>query len=103
VETLVQKLLTRTGLLSIAEISELLGFHEVTLRNWVRDGKLPAVRIGGQWRFDPTELAGSADPSVTLGIYSHVIGDSQRRAVEKVAGILDYSGLQTGVKTELIQ
>jgi integrase len=36
---------------------------------------------------------GHADPSVTLGIYSHVIGDAQRRAVEKVAGfwtILDY-------------
>ena len=46
---------------------------------------------------------GHADPSVTLSIYSHVIGDSQRRAVEKVAGILDYFGLQTGPKTELIQ
>ena|SRR5438445_5801216 len=46
---------------------------------------------------------GDADPSVTLGIYSHVIGDSQRRAVEKVAAILDYPGLQTEVKTELIQ
>jgi integrase len=46
---------------------------------------------------------GHTDPSITLGIYFHVIGDSQRRAVEKVAGILDYSGLQTEVKTELIQ
>ena len=46
---------------------------------------------------------GHADPSITLGIYSHVIGDSQRRAVEKVAGILDYSGLQTEPETELIQ
>jgi site-specific recombinase XerD len=43
-----------------------------------------------------------ADPRVTLGIYSHVIGDSQRRALEKVAGILDYFGLHTGVKTGLI-
>jgi len=46
---------------------------------------------------------GHADPSVTLGIYSHVIGDSQRRAVAKVAEILDYFRVQTGVKTELIQ
>jgi integrase len=46
---------------------------------------------------------GHADPSVTLGIYSHVIGDSQRRAVEKVAGILDYFGLQAETKTQLIQ
>ena len=56
-ETLVQKLRARTGLLSIAEVSDLLGFHEVTLRNWVRAGKLPAVRIAGQWRFDPAVLA----------------------------------------------
>jgi excisionase family DNA binding protein len=57
VETLVQKLLARTGLLTIAEVSDLLGFHEVTLRNWVRAGKLPAVRIGSVWRFDPVEIA----------------------------------------------
>jgi excisionase family DNA binding protein len=57
-ETLVQKLRVRTGLLTIAEVSDLLGFHQVTLRNWVRAGKLPAVRIAGQWRFDPAELAG---------------------------------------------
>lgn len=33
---------------------------------------------------------GHKDARVTLGIYSHVIGDSQRRAVEKVAEVLDY-------------
>jgi Helix-turn-helix domain len=43
-ETLVQKLRARPGLLTIADVSELLGFHEVTLRNWVRAGKLSAVR-----------------------------------------------------------
>jgi excisionase family DNA binding protein len=46
-ETLVHKLLARTGLLTIAEVSDLFGFHEVTLRNWVRAGKLPAARIAG--------------------------------------------------------
>ncbi len=29
-----------------------------------------------------------ADPRITLGIYSHVVGDSQRNAVEKLAAIL---------------
>jgi len=33
---------------------------------------------------------GHTDARVTLGIYSHVIGDSQRRAVERVADVLDY-------------
>jgi integrase len=46
---------------------------------------------------------GHADPRVTLGIYSHVIGDSHRRAVEKVAEILDYNGLQSQEGSELIQ
>jgi integrase len=32
---------------------------------------------------------GHADPRVTLGIYSHVIGEAQRNAVEKIALILD--------------
>jgi transposase-like protein len=36
-ETLVQKLCARAGLLTIAEVSQLLGFHPVTLRNWVRE------------------------------------------------------------------
>lgn len=57
-DTLVQKLRARAGLLTIAEVSDLLAYHEVTIRNWVRAGKLPAVRIAGQWRFDPAELAG---------------------------------------------
>ena len=35
---------------------------------------------------------GHADPRVTLGIYSHVIGESHRNAVEKIAAILDPSG-----------
>jgi excisionase family DNA binding protein len=44
-------------MLTIAEVSELLGFHQVTLRDWAREGRLPALRIAGVWRFDPVELA----------------------------------------------
>jgi excisionase family DNA binding protein len=57
-ETLVQELRNRTCLLTITEVSDILGFHVVTLRNWARAGRLPAMLIAGQWRFDPTELAG---------------------------------------------
>jgi excisionase family DNA binding protein len=44
-------------MLTCAEVSELLGFQEGTLRDWARDGRLPALLIAGAWRFDPTELA----------------------------------------------
>lgn len=37
---------------------------------------------------------GHADPRVTLGIYSHVIGESRRDAVEKIAAVVDSSGPQ---------
>jgi hypothetical protein len=43
------------------------------------------------------------DPSVTLGIYSHVLGDSQREYAEKVAELLDYPGLQKHGPAQLIQ
>lgn len=29
-----------------------------------------------------------ADPRVTLGVYAHIIGDSQRKAVERVSEVL---------------
>jgi excisionase family DNA binding protein len=56
-ETLVEKLRARTGLLTMAEVSKLLSFHPVTLRDWARAGRLPAALIAGHWRVDPTELA----------------------------------------------
>lgn len=33
-----------------------------------------------------------SDPRITLGIYGHVIGDSQRNAVDRIAEILDTNG-----------
>lgn len=46
---------------------------------------------------------GHADPRVTLGIYSHVIGDSHRNAVEKIAAVLDPNGPQEKVKSKWVQ
>lgn len=44
-----------------------------------------------------------ADARTTLGIYSHVIGDSQRRAVEKIAAILEPNGAKMQESSEWIQ
>jgi hypothetical protein len=46
---------------------------------------------------------GHIETSITLAIYAHVICDAQRRAVERVAGILDYFGLQSEPDNELIR
>lgn len=38
------------GLYSVGEVAELLGLHVRTVRGYVRDGRLKAVRIGKQYR-----------------------------------------------------
>jgi excisionase family DNA binding protein len=37
---------------------------ERTLRNWVTEGRLPAVRVGGRLRVNPADLDGLAEPVV---------------------------------------
>jgi integrase len=44
-----------------------------------------------------------SDARITLGVYGHVIGDSQRTAVEKVAKLLAPSGPKSECSGELIQ
>lgn len=44
-----------------------------------------------------------SDPRITLGIYGHVVGDSQRNAVEKVARILCPDVPETEQSSEWIQ
>jgi excisionase family DNA binding protein len=56
-ENILRKLSARTGLLGIAEAAALLDVHEVTLRNWVRTAKLPAIRLSGRWKIDPLQLS----------------------------------------------
>lgn len=41
---------------SVNEVAERLGLHVRTVRTYVRDGKLPAVRIGKQYRITPEAL-----------------------------------------------
>jgi excisionase family DNA binding protein len=55
--TVIEKLRSRTGFLTVPQVCELLTFHPVTVRDWIREGTLPAVRIANQWRIDPAELA----------------------------------------------
>jgi hypothetical protein len=45
-------------MLPFGEVDGVSGFHERTLRKWVRAGKLLAVRKVGQCQGHPAELAG---------------------------------------------
>jgi excisionase family DNA binding protein len=37
--------------LTVKEVSELLKIHESTVYKMVREGRIPAFRIGSEWRF----------------------------------------------------
>ncbi|MBF6331749.1 helix-turn-helix domain-containing protein [Nocardia transvalensis] len=43
-------------LYSVEEVAERLGLHVRTVRGYVRDGRLPAVRIGKQYRIAHADL-----------------------------------------------
>ncbi len=38
------------NLLTISQVARYLKLHELTVRRLARDGELPAVKIGRQWR-----------------------------------------------------
>ncbi len=43
-------------LLTIDEIAEFLHMNPMTVYSWVKDGKIPAFKIGKVWRFRKTEI-----------------------------------------------
>jgi excisionase family DNA binding protein len=45
------------GLYSVEQVAELLNLHVKTVRNYVREGRLNAVRIGKQYRIAGQDLA----------------------------------------------
>ncbi len=51
-------------LLTPQEIAERLGFRVDTVYSWIRNGKLPAYRIGGLYRVDEEDLKAMIGPKV---------------------------------------
>ncbi len=49
---------------SVEQVAELLGLHVRTIRNYVRDGRLHAVRIGKQYRIAHADLEAFTGASV---------------------------------------
>ncbi|MEQ4716957.1 helix-turn-helix domain-containing protein [Nonomuraea sp. B19D2] len=45
---------------TVDQAAKLLGLHVKTVRNYVRDGRLPAVRVGKQYRIAKEDLAAFA-------------------------------------------
>lgn len=43
-------------LMTTREIAEYLKLHQITICKLSKEGKIPAVRIGGVWRFDKDKI-----------------------------------------------
>lgn len=54
------KMITTKGgdkmMYKIKEVARILGFNEWTVRGWVRDGKIKAVKIMSEWRIPEEEV-----------------------------------------------
>ncbi len=42
--------------LSVLEVAEQLGFSDQTIVNWIREGKLPATKIGRRYRIRRSDV-----------------------------------------------
>lgn len=45
-----------TGYISIDDAAKYLDIKTITLRNWIKNGKVPAHKIGKLWKFKLSEL-----------------------------------------------
>lgn len=61
-------------LYSVEQVADLLGLHVKTVRNYVRDGRLKAVRIGKQYRIARADLE-----SLTGGPVAAPVRETVRR------------------------
>jgi excisionase family DNA binding protein len=55
--TIPEKLEARTDFIKPKEAMRIIGTDKNTLARWVREGTIPATRIGKSNRFDPGKLA----------------------------------------------
>ena len=56
--------------LSVAEMAQEFGIHEMTFYRMIRDKKLPAFKIGSQWRIRRSDLENwlSNQASTNVGV-----------------------------------
>lgn len=50
-------------LLTVSEVADLLRINKSTVYRMAKQGRLPATRVGRQWRFRKSVLDGMLDPT----------------------------------------
>jgi len=62
--------------LTVAEVAELLKLNQQTVRNWIDQGSLPAVRVGRRVRIRRTDLERVLDEGATQGSAAQPVSQS---------------------------
>lgn len=57
------------GLIGVKDLAEFLKVHPNTVYKFVRDGSIPYVKVGGQYRFFKPDIAKWLDGSKSLVIH----------------------------------
>ncbi|NUR89303.1 MAG: helix-turn-helix domain-containing protein [Nonomuraea sp.] len=77
---------------TVEQVADLLGLHVKTVRGYVRDGRLNAVRIGRQYRVSPEDLAaftGTPRPARHVEASTIVqIDGADRAEVDRLSSLL---------------
>jgi excisionase family DNA binding protein len=45
-----------TRLMDLDELADYLRLKKQTIYNWLHEGKITGIKVGGVWRFDPKEI-----------------------------------------------
>ena len=93
----------KTRLLRSGEVAKRLGLHPLTVRRWVKEGKISAVPIGREARIPITEverLLGEQRAGIML-LYARVSGHDQKEDLQRQVRQLEQWALlaRTGQKT----
>jgi excisionase family DNA binding protein len=62
--------------LTVAEVAELLKLNQQTVRNWIDQGSLPALRVGRRVRIKRSDFERVIEQSATTAAAAHDTGPS---------------------------
>jgi excisionase family DNA binding protein len=62
--------------LTVAEVAELLKLNQQTIRNWIDQGSLPALRVGRRVRIKRSDLDRMIEDGYTTGASAPEVGPS---------------------------
>ena len=96
----------KTRLLRSGEVAKRLGLHPLTVRRWVKEGKISAIPIGREARIPITEverLLGEQRAGMIV-LYARVSGHDQQENLQRQAQQLEQWALlaRTGQKTRTL-